>query len=86
MDNRPDTFSDKQVLCDIFGSCHYYPTITSSTEKDAPCHGETLDEQTTSRVKVKQQTMLNKQTTFKVKPALRGNQPAEHMEKKPMKT
>lgn len=30
VDNRPETSSDKQVLSGIIGSCHYYPTITSS--------------------------------------------------------
>ena len=32
VDNKPDTAANKQVLSDIFGSCHRYPTINSSAK------------------------------------------------------
>lgn len=40
---RPDTTSDKQVLSDIFGSCHCYPTLTNKPR-------ETFEEQPTTTV------------------------------------
>ena len=34
-DNRPDTSIDKQVLLDIFGSCHCYPTLSNKPSKSS---------------------------------------------------
>ena len=31
VDNQPKTTTDKQVVSDVFGSCHSYPHITTST-------------------------------------------------------
>lgn len=35
VDNPPDTSNDKQVLSDIFRSCHCYPTLTSKPSKSS---------------------------------------------------
>ena len=32
IDNQPKTTSDKQVVADVFGSCHSYPHMTTSTK------------------------------------------------------
>ena len=32
VDNQPKTTTDKQVVSDVFGSCHSYPHITTSTK------------------------------------------------------
>ena len=62
VDNQPKTTSDKQVMADVFGICHCYLNMTTSTKalpvpEVTPCKPETA-----SRKKTYKSARRQKQT------------------------
>ena len=61
VDNQPKTTTDKQVVSDVFGYCHIYPHITTST-KTLQVNKISLSNQTSEVQQENETTKLNVST------------------------
>ena len=78
VDKRPDTSNDKQVLSDIFGSCHCYSTLTNKPSKSSeePSTVTGQEQQVTLKL-----TVQLTSATLKVKKAVKVTSLTSNVEK-----